>query len=48
MILASDKENPSRILEIKHPFAVKDKDLTEACKLSSFCLEACIETETTT
>ena len=35
----SDKENPSGLLEIKNPFAVKDKHLTDACNMSSFCLE---------
>jgi hypothetical protein len=30
---------PFGLLEIKNPFSVRDKDLTEACVASSFCLE---------
>ena len=30
---------PSGIIEIKNPFAIRDKSLVEACATSSFCLE---------
>ena len=36
---SSDALNPSGLLEIKNPFALKDKELMEACTMSSFCLE---------
>ena len=35
----SDSQHPTGLLEIKNPYAAKDKDLTEACRTSSFCLE---------
>ena len=35
----SDSQHPTGLLEIKNPYATKDKDLTEACRTSSFCLE---------
>ena len=36
---SSDKSHPSGLVEIKNPFSVRDKNLSEACKISSFCLE---------
>ncbi len=35
----SDSIHPTGLLEIKNPYTAKDKDLTEACMASSFCLE---------
>ncbi len=35
----SDSIHPTGLLEIKNPYTAKDKDLTEACMTSSFCLE---------
>ena len=35
----SDSQHPTGLLEIKNPYAAKDKDFTEACRTSSFCLE---------
>ena len=42
----SDTAHPSGLLEIKNPYSIRDKDLTEACKISSFFLEEDKENKT--
>ena len=44
--IVHDPAHPPGLLEIKNPYSVRDKDFTEACKVSSFCLEEDKESNT--